>query len=84
MNVDHKDDNSAVDLEKDELIISENDASVALEGPYPEIYLSDRVEGMLDKNMEQTVVVKLLGWLIGYKALLNRIQSLWKPNSISK
>ncbi|MBA0607178.1 hypothetical protein Godav_019520 [Gossypium davidsonii] len=29
--------------------------------------------------MEQTVVVRLLGRTIGYRALLNRIQSLWKP-----
>lgn len=34
---------------------------------------------MLDKIMEQIVVVKLLGQLIGYKSLLNRIQTLWKP-----
>lgn len=45
MNVDHKDGNSVGDIEKDELIISNDDVKVGLEGPYLEIFLSDRVKG---------------------------------------
>lgn len=52
---------------------------VSMEGPYLEIILSDMVQELLDRSVEQTVVVKLLGFLIGYKALCNKIQVLWKP-----
>ncbi|MBA0676619.1 hypothetical protein Goari_018087 [Gossypium aridum] len=40
---------------------------------------NNMIQAILDKSMEQTVVVRLLGRTIGYRALLNRIQSLWKP-----
>ncbi|MFQ6657758.1 hypothetical protein Gotur_027300 [Gossypium turneri] len=39
---------------------------------------SDRSNGE-SKEMETTVVLKLLGQSIGYAALHNRISSLWKP-----
>lgn len=61
------------EFEKEDLDIFEDDVMNTLDGPYPDVLLSDRVQDILDKNMEQIVVVKLLGRLIGYKALLNRI-----------
>ncbi|MBA0807918.1 hypothetical protein Gohar_023693 [Gossypium harknessii] len=49
----------------------------------PAITFSDRIKEILFKEMELTVVVKLLGRNIGYNALYNRIMFLWKPaNSI--
>ncbi|XP_017635607.1 uncharacterized protein LOC108477588 [Gossypium arboreum] len=62
----------------EDLEIMEANIKISLEGPYPEIFFSDRVPEILDKSMDLTVVVRLLGRTIGYKALLNRIQTLWK------
>ncbi|KAK5824300.1 hypothetical protein PVK06_019071 [Gossypium arboreum] len=43
----------------------------------------ERLKNILFREMELTVIVKLLGHNIGYNALHNRILSLWKPvNSI--
>ncbi|MBA0712590.1 hypothetical protein Golax_011679 [Gossypium laxum] len=58
-------------LKNEDLEIVEEYLRFLLEGLYPKIFFSDRVQEILDKNMEQTLVVKLLGRLIGYKALLN-------------
>ncbi|KAH1128922.1 hypothetical protein J1N35_000300 [Gossypium stocksii] len=44
------------------------------------ITFSDRIKEILFREMELTVVVKLLGRNIGYNALYNRIMFLWKPN----
>ncbi|PPD88680.1 hypothetical protein GOBAR_DD14380 [Gossypium barbadense] len=66
-------------LKNDDLEILDDDISVSLEGPYPEIVLSDRMQEILDRSMERIVVVRLLGLTIGYRALLNKIQILWKP-----
>ncbi|MBA0787143.1 hypothetical protein Gotri_026447 [Gossypium trilobum] len=57
----------------------EGDVKVSTDGPYPKIFFSKHVHEILDKSMEQIVVVRFLGRTIGYKALINRIQSLWKP-----
>ncbi|MBA0743252.1 hypothetical protein Gogos_005957 [Gossypium gossypioides] len=45
----------------------------------PAIDFSDRINKILIKGIELTVVVKLLGRNIGYRALYNHITSLWKP-----
>ncbi|KAK5832587.1 hypothetical protein PVK06_016389 [Gossypium arboreum] len=45
----------------------------------PAIDFSERINKILIKAIELTVVVKLLGRNIGYGALLNRITSFWKP-----
>ncbi|KAH1038181.1 hypothetical protein J1N35_039924 [Gossypium stocksii] len=41
-------------LENDDFEILERDVKVSLDGPYPEIFFSDRVQEILDRNMEQT------------------------------
>ena len=46
----------------------------------PTISFSDRVKGILARLMDRSVIVKLLGKTIGYKALQNKIMSLWKPS----
>ena len=45
----------------------------------PMINFSNRVKSILAHNMENSVIVKLLGNSISYKALLARIISLWNP-----
>ncbi|KAK5773018.1 hypothetical protein PVK06_049321 [Gossypium arboreum] len=45
----------------------------------PTIEFSDRVKEILYKEMEMTVVLKLLGRNISYSVLFNRITSLWRP-----
>lgn len=44
----------------------------------PTIDFSDRIKLILYKEMEMTVVLKLLGRSIGYSALHNRLSNFWK------
>ncbi|KAA3472094.1 leucine-rich repeat receptor-like protein kinase PEPR2 [Gossypium australe] len=46
----------------------------------PAIDFSERIQQILYKEMELTVVLKLLGRNIGYGALSNRISTLWNPS----
>ncbi|KAJ4828190.1 hypothetical protein Tsubulata_015455 [Turnera subulata] len=43
------------------------------------IELSETFKSRLDKQWQNSVIVKLLGRTIGYKALCGRIQTLWNP-----
>ncbi|KAJ4850825.1 hypothetical protein Tsubulata_037031 [Turnera subulata] len=43
------------------------------------IELSETFKSRLAKQWSNSVVVKLLGRLIGYKALCSRLQNLWRP-----
>ncbi|PPS05656.1 hypothetical protein GOBAR_AA14994 [Gossypium barbadense] len=45
----------------------------------PRIEFSDRVKQILYKEMELTVVLKLLGRNISYGVLFNQVSNLWKP-----
>ncbi|KAH1083892.1 hypothetical protein J1N35_023653 [Gossypium stocksii] len=38
-----------------------------------------RIHQLLTKDMENTIVLKLLGRNIGYSVLHNKIYSIWKP-----
>ena len=53
---------------------------IGIENDMPTISFFDRVKGILARSMDRSVSVKLLGKTIGYKALQNRIMSLWKPS----
>ncbi|KAL4346268.1 hypothetical protein GQ457_17G013020 [Hibiscus cannabinus] len=46
----------------------------------PEIQFSNRVHDAIDAKLAHSVVIRLLGKSIGYRALLNRIQAMWNPN----
>ncbi|KAJ4846596.1 hypothetical protein Tsubulata_040794, partial [Turnera subulata] len=46
--------------------------------------LSDKFKERLDKKWENTVIGKLLGRAIGYKALQAKLQSLWKMSGAFK
>ncbi|KAK5772345.1 hypothetical protein PVK06_048630 [Gossypium arboreum] len=46
----------------------------------PAIDFLKRIKRLLVKDMETTIVIKLLGRNIGYGILCNRTSSLWKPS----
>ncbi|PPD93350.1 hypothetical protein GOBAR_DD09705 [Gossypium barbadense] len=48
-------------LDYDDLEILEGDVKVSTDGPYPKIFFSEHVHEILDKSMEQIVVVRFLG-----------------------
>ncbi|KAL4340338.1 hypothetical protein GQ457_08G017120 [Hibiscus cannabinus] len=39
-----------------------------------------RVHDQIDDNLLNAIIVRLLGHAIGYQALVNRVNALWKPN----
>ncbi|KAL9431996.1 hypothetical protein AB3S75_027078 [Citrus x aurantiifolia] len=64
--------------EKD-IEIKKDDVVIEREGYLPSISFSQKVHEQLIKPWQSTVVVKLLGRMIGYKALSSRLEILW-PN----
>ncbi|MBA0662433.1 hypothetical protein Goklo_006556 [Gossypium klotzschianum] len=48
----------------------------------PTINFSERIRHLLVKDVDTTMVVKLLGRNIGYSTLLNRISNIWKPSQL--
>ncbi|KAK5841955.1 hypothetical protein PVK06_004281 [Gossypium arboreum] len=64
-----------VDLE-----ILEGDIHRSMVNGIHAIDFSERIQQILYKEMEQTVVIKLLGRNTGYGALNNRISNLWNPS----
>ncbi|KAE8704604.1 hypothetical protein F3Y22_tig00110450pilonHSYRG00928 [Hibiscus syriacus] len=63
----------------DDVQLLEGDVEVDRSGPYPMIQFSERVHETIDRNMGQTVIVRMLGKSVGYRALWNKIHTLWKP-----
>ncbi|MBA0568863.1 hypothetical protein Golob_006330 [Gossypium lobatum] len=59
------------------------DVQTSIVNGVPAISFSVGVKEIFLKEMELTVVIKLLGQSIGYNTLHNRITSLWKPISPS-
>ncbi|KAH1084179.1 hypothetical protein J1N35_023940 [Gossypium stocksii] len=71
----------AIGTEEDEDIeLTEDDVERSTINGIPSIKFSDRINQILIKHMEFTVVIKLLGRNIGYNALQNKVNSLWKPS----
>ncbi|KAL4378484.1 hypothetical protein GQ457_02G025250 [Hibiscus cannabinus] len=64
---------------ENEIEVLDEDCSVDESGPFPIIRFSNKVHEQIDVCMKQTLIVRLLGKTVGYKALLNRINALWKP-----
>ncbi|KAL4302118.1 hypothetical protein GQ457_10G024680 [Hibiscus cannabinus] len=65
---------------KDYVVVLADDFVIDRSGPFPSVKFSDRVHDQIDRNMCNTVIVRLLGRSIGYKTLLHRIYTLWKPS----
>ncbi|KAK9175423.1 hypothetical protein WN944_027430 [Citrus x changshan-huyou] len=61
-----------IEIEREDVVIEQ-------EGYLPSISFSQKVHEQLIKPWQSTVVVKLLGRMIGYKALCSRLETLW-PN----
>ncbi|KAK5792678.1 hypothetical protein PVK06_033793 [Gossypium arboreum] len=57
----------------------EGDIRRSIVNGIPAIDFSERIQKTLFKEMELTVMIKLLGRNIGYGVLNNRISSLWNP-----
>ncbi|KAL4341700.1 hypothetical protein GQ457_08G018670 [Hibiscus cannabinus] len=60
-----------------DVVVTEGDVRLMNDGPIPEIMFSDQVHDAIDKKLANSVIIRLLGKSIGYRALLNRIHSLW-------
>ncbi|KAL4320027.1 hypothetical protein GQ457_18G015790 [Hibiscus cannabinus] len=67
---------SLSDLDVD---VKEDDVRIGGSNILPEIQFSDRVHNQVDAQLARSVIVRLLGKSIGYRALLNRVKSLWNP-----
>lgn len=61
-----------IDMEKDHVVIERD-------GIIPSIAFSQKVHEQLIKPWQATVLVKLLGRMIDYEALVSRLDALW-PN----
>ena len=70
--------NSKSRLSSIDLDLQEQDVKMGVEDDMPTINFSNREKGILARSMNQSVVVKLLGKYIGYKALYSRISALCK------
>ncbi|KAL4278157.1 hypothetical protein GQ457_03G033120 [Hibiscus cannabinus] len=60
--------------------IHEEDVLISVVDGTPSIDFSTRVHDMVDATLANSVIVHLLGRMIGYNALLTRIRSLWTPS----
>ena len=58
------------DLEEDDVIFRD-------EEPMPFIAFSNRLHERLAHPWEHSIVVKILGWNLGYRVLLTRLKSIW-------
>ncbi|KAL4297736.1 hypothetical protein GQ457_12G008990 [Hibiscus cannabinus] len=65
----------------EELDVNITDADVRISGAsgLPEIWFSDRVHDEIDSKLAKSMIIRLLGKTIGYRALWNRIMALWTP-----
>lgn len=67
------------DLE--EVTVSAEDFSIAMEGLVPSITFSERIHKLMAESMRYAVVVKLLGRFMRQDTLYTKIENLWKPKS---
>ncbi|KAE8733049.1 hypothetical protein F3Y22_tig00001644pilonHSYRG00459 [Hibiscus syriacus] len=66
-------------LLREELELTDRDCIIGKTEEFPTIKFSERVHNLIDKNMQNSVIVRLLGRTIGFKDLETRIQSLRHP-----
>ncbi|KAK9128169.1 hypothetical protein Syun_016966 [Stephania yunnanensis] len=59
-----------IPLEDGDMVIKRDEI-----GPY--VTISTRLQDLMNKQMENTLVVKLLGRKLGFHMLCNRIKALW-------
>ncbi|KAK8494133.1 hypothetical protein V6N12_009730 [Hibiscus sabdariffa] len=64
---------------EDEVVLADGDVTRSTVDGLISIVFSERVQALAAKNLDLTVVVKLLGRRIGYNTLRTRLLGLWKP-----
>ncbi|KAL4271801.1 hypothetical protein GQ457_13G020760 [Hibiscus cannabinus] len=68
-----------LDKMRTRLSVTDEDVLLGGDNVLPEIRFSDKVHDAIDEKLAKSVIIRLLGKSIGYRALLNIIQSLWNP-----
>ncbi|KAL9408331.1 hypothetical protein AB3S75_046819 [Citrus x aurantiifolia] len=68
---------------ENDIEIEMEDVVIQWEGFLPSISFSQKVNEQLIKPWQSTVVVKLLGRMIGYKALCSRLEILWSKRVLN-
>ncbi|MBA0653703.1 hypothetical protein Goklo_020846 [Gossypium klotzschianum] len=63
-------------MDSEDFVFSDGDILKSTVNGIPTIEFSNKIQNILVKNMETTIVVKLLGHNIGYIVLHNRISVL--------
>ncbi|KAE8664438.1 hypothetical protein F3Y22_tig00112776pilonHSYRG00009 [Hibiscus syriacus] len=71
--------NPPVKMPEEEIIFQEGDITMDNSGDFSMISFSKRIHDLIDNNMKQVIITRLLGKKIGYKALINIIYALWNP-----
>ncbi|KAK8593200.1 hypothetical protein V6N12_045284 [Hibiscus sabdariffa] len=56
------------------------DMIISRDGAFPEIHFSDKIHQEIDSKLTKSVIARLLGKSIGYRALKNREHALWNPS----
>ncbi|KAL4341873.1 hypothetical protein GQ457_08G009200 [Hibiscus cannabinus] len=62
-----------------DVVVRDEDCLVDVSGAFPKIQFSEKVHDQIDLSMRNVIIVRLLGKVIGYGALLNRLHVLWRP-----
>ncbi|KAL4324061.1 hypothetical protein GQ457_11G028370 [Hibiscus cannabinus] len=62
-----------------DVMVTDEDILYGGDNLLPKIRFSGRVHDVIDEKLANSVIIRLLGKTIGYRALLNRIQTLWNP-----
>ncbi|PPD95072.1 hypothetical protein GOBAR_DD07912 [Gossypium barbadense] len=75
-----KSDGNGIEEEEDYDLL-ETDIQNSIVNSISSIEFSDRIHQILIEDMENTVILKLLGLNIRYSILQNKVYSLWKPSS---
>ncbi|KAE8676960.1 hypothetical protein F3Y22_tig00111566pilonHSYRG00207 [Hibiscus syriacus] len=68
-----------VSLEDEDFDLLEEDVCIGEYEGIPFINFSERIQALTLKNIEQTLVIKVLGRQISYNVLYARILNIWKP-----
>ncbi|KAE8660566.1 hypothetical protein F3Y22_tig00116951pilonHSYRG00405 [Hibiscus syriacus] len=69
--------NQPISINEFDMDVYPEDVVLGVDGPLPAISFLDRVHDAIDAKLANSVVIRLLGETIGYKALLSMIKSLW-------
>ncbi|KAL4352696.1 hypothetical protein GQ457_06G009900 [Hibiscus cannabinus] len=64
---------------KDEVTFLDGDIITDCTWKIPSIQFSNKIHDQIDNNLSNAIILRLLGRNIGYRALVNRVTTLWKP-----